>query len=291
MVKLRPPQVSARLDTERRRLVLTEGGGGGGEGEVTEYPWVWLRDNCQCSQCFESISQCRIINLTEWDLNVRPRSVSVTIEGEVEIIWEDGHRSLFDPAWLQRRSFSRAARQQHREEIWASQETWGSRLMDSGFPQADYEAIMTEDAALLDWLERLDRFGFVLVRNVPVREGPVPALQVRAGLEKMTHYGPGYTVVVRSDPANISHTHHRIFFHTDLTYYDYMPGTVFLHCIVQHQGEGGDTMLCDGYHCANLLREKYPAYYQLLSNTNTSFKDIGQDYIQYDKITQKPFLM
>ena len=30
-----------------------------------------------------------------------------------------------------------------------------------------------------------------------------------------------------------SHTHHRIFFHTDLTYYDYMPGTVFLHCIVQ----------------------------------------------------------
>ena len=39
----------------------------------------------------------------------------------------------------------------------------------------------------------------------------------------MTHYGPGYTVVVRSDPANISHTHHRIFFHTDLTYYDYMP--------------------------------------------------------------------
>ena len=40
----------------------------------------------------------------------------------------------------------------------------------------------------------------------------------------MTHYGPGYTVVVRADPVNISHTHHRIFFYTDLTYYDYMPG-------------------------------------------------------------------
>ena len=51
-----------------------------------------------------------------------------------------------------------------------------------------------------------------------------PLTKVRAGFEKMTHYGPGYTVVVRPDPANISHTHHRIFFHTDLTYYDYMPG-------------------------------------------------------------------
>ena len=121
-----------------------------------------------------------------------------------QVRWEDGHRSLYDPAWLQRRSFSRAARQHHREEIWASQETWGSRLMDSGFPEADYEAIMAEDAALLDWLERLDRFGFVLVKNVPVREGPVPALQVRAGLEKMTHYGPGYTVVVRADIARLS---------------------------------------------------------------------------------------
>ena len=44
----------------------------------------------------------------------------------------------------------------------------------------------------------------------------------------MTHYGPGYTVVVRADPVNISHTHHRIFFHTDLTYYDYMPGVEML---------------------------------------------------------------
>ena len=124
-----------------------------------------------------------------------------------------------------------------------TQSLWGRELMEPGrTPTADYSAIMEDDRALLSWLEDLDRFGFVLVKNVPVKEGPVPALQVRsndyslalqritlltkvrAGFEKMTHYGPGYTVVVRSDPANISHTHHRIFFHTDLTYYDYMPG-------------------------------------------------------------------
>ena len=46
-------------------------------------------------------------------------------------------------------------------------------------PTADYNNIMEDDKALLDWLENLDKYGFVLVRNVPVREGPVPALQVR----------------------------------------------------------------------------------------------------------------
>ena len=75
------------------------------------------------------------------------------------------------------------------------------------------------------WAEQaLDVWGVALMRGLPVREGPVPALQQRAGFERLTHYGPGYSVVVRPDPANISHTHHRIFFHTDLTYYDHMPG-------------------------------------------------------------------
>ena len=35
---------------------------------------------------------------------------------------------------------------------------------------------------------------------------------------------PGYTVEVREDPSSIAHTHHRIGLHTDLTFYDYMPG-------------------------------------------------------------------
>ena len=100
----------------------------------------------------------------------------------------------------------------------------------------------------MDWLETLDKMGFVLVRNVPVEEGPVPALQVRAGFEKMTHYGPGYTVVVRPDPANISHTHHRIFFHTDLTYYDYMPGVTSI-----LQNSKNKSVLSDSFpslHCS-----------------------------------------
>ena len=31
--------------------------------------------------------------------------------------------------------------------------------------------------------------------------------------------------------------------------------------------------------------------YDLLSNTCTAWRDVGKDYIQYDKLTQKPFIM
>ena len=149
--------------------------------------------------------------------------------------------SVFDNDWLAKRSFRLEKRMEFRKNVSTPQQLWGRELLED-VPTADYSGIMEDDAALLDWLENLDKYGFVLVRNVPVREGPVPALQVslemicmlpiklftflkeRVAFEKMTHYGPGYTVVVRADPANISHTYHRIFFHTDLTYYDYMPG-------------------------------------------------------------------
>ena len=34
-----------------------------------EYPLVWLRDNCQCSSCFDQASQSRTINFSHFEVN------------------------------------------------------------------------------------------------------------------------------------------------------------------------------------------------------------------------------
>merc|ERR1712032_943114 len=235
-------QISRRGMATGQRLVVSI------DGKEEEFPWVWLRDNCQCTQCYEAISRCRIHNLTEWEIGVKPSKVEVD-QGAVKVDWEGGHFSSFPLAWLKERSFREEARAVYREKVATPQDLWGCELVDR-IPTADFTQVMEDDDALLDWLETLDRLGFVLVRGVPVERGPVPKLQARVAFERLTHYGPGYTVEVRPDPSNISHTAHRIFFHTDLTYYDHMPGTIFLHCIEQHEGEGGETMLVDGFHAA-----------------------------------------
>ena len=105
-------------------------------------------------------------------------SVTQTLSSEIEITWEDGHVSVFSLDWLAARSFRRENRERFRRSVSQPQVLWGRELLDN-VPTADYGEVMKSDAALLDWLENLDRFGFVLVRNVPVEEGPVPALQVR----------------------------------------------------------------------------------------------------------------
>merc|ERR1712032_91202 len=172
-------QISRRGMATGQRLVVSI------DGKEEEFPWVWLRDNCQCTQCYEAISRCRIHNLTEWEIGVKPSKVEVD-QGAVKVDWEGGHFSSFPLAWLKERSFREEARAVYREKVATPQDLWGCELVDR-IPTADFTQVMEDDAALLDWLETLDRLGVVLVRGVPVERGPVPKLQARVAFERLTH--------------------------------------------------------------------------------------------------------
>lgn len=45
-----------------------------------KYPSIWLRDNCQCSSCFDAHSKSRTIDWTQFNFNnARPKSISVSV--------------------------------------------------------------------------------------------------------------------------------------------------------------------------------------------------------------------
>ena len=44
-----------------------------------QYPWLWLRDNCQCSTCFHPVAQNRTFNMDQLDVTVKPINVQVKI--------------------------------------------------------------------------------------------------------------------------------------------------------------------------------------------------------------------
>lgn len=47
--------------------------------EKLKYPLIWLRDNCQCSNCFHSQSKSRTIDWTKFDFkDAQPKSISVS---------------------------------------------------------------------------------------------------------------------------------------------------------------------------------------------------------------------
>lgn len=48
--------------------------------EKHKYPLIWLRDSCQCSECFHAQSKSRTIDWTKFDFkNAHPKSISVIL--------------------------------------------------------------------------------------------------------------------------------------------------------------------------------------------------------------------
>ena len=50
-------------------------------------------------------------------------------------------------------------------------------------------------------------------------------------------------------------------------------------------------MLVDGFRAAEILKEKDPEAYNLLSRTVTQFRDIGKDYREFNKLNSSTFIV
>lgn len=62
------PIGSLNLDQKHKRLVVKWK-----ESEkLDEYPLVWLRDNCQCSKCFNAAAKSRTIDFGAFSLHSKP---------------------------------------------------------------------------------------------------------------------------------------------------------------------------------------------------------------------------
>lgn len=48
-------------------------------GNGFEFPIIWLRDNCQCSECYNSETFARIIDWDNFDFDVKPETVDVRL--------------------------------------------------------------------------------------------------------------------------------------------------------------------------------------------------------------------
>lgn len=64
-------EFTVKVNDAKKTIVLVDG------SDAFEYPFVWLRDNCQCSECFHETSLSRIINWEKFDLSVSPKNVEV----------------------------------------------------------------------------------------------------------------------------------------------------------------------------------------------------------------------
>ncbi|XP_075423404.1 gamma-butyrobetaine dioxygenase isoform X2 [Ascaphus truei] len=248
------------------------------DGSQSLYPFVWLRDNCQCQECFLPSARARHFPMEKLDVNTGVRSVALTDTHKVCVTWPDEHRSEFDAQWLKKRCFSKHSREEMQEELFApDHQYWGSDLQ---IPTMSYEDVLTSDESAYQWLCALRKVGVVLLDGAPAKQGELVTLGKRIGFMRLTFYGNTWQVQDKVDANNVAYTSGKLSFHTDYPALQYPPGVQFLHCLKQAE-TGGESELVDGFYVCNKLREQNPEAFNILTSAQIDFTDTGVDYCDF----------
>lgn len=241
------------------------------DGTSARFHAIWLRDNAWDETTRAPGNGQRLIALRDIpaDLHV----VSADISSALTLEFSNGDRIDYDPVWLLRHSYDRAA---HRApgRISKDQETWDASLT-AAIPTADFSTMQSSQEALCDWLEAVRRYGFAKLTDGPVE--PEALLQVAAlfGYVRETNYGKYFEVRTEVNPTNLAYTGLGLQAHTDNPYRDPLPTLQILYCL-ENSATGGENMVVDGFKAAQRLRDEDPDGFALLSSHCASFEYAGE---------------
>ena len=237
-----------------------------GSGPAWNMSNDWLRDNCRCAACRHPGNGQKLYEIVDLPDDLRATAAAVLPDGGLQVRWSDGHVSDYAAAWLQDHALSEDARRSRR----AHPTLWTGAL-GAQLPVADWPALLADPALELAWLEQYAALGFGLLRKVPTEPGQVAQVGDRLGFVRVTNYGRLFDVKSVPNPTNLAYTAVGLGVHSDNPYRHPSPGVQLLHCL-ESEAPGGDTLLVDGFHAAEILRREDPAGFDLLRRVPMNFR-------------------
>lgn len=245
------------------------------DGHCSEFHYLWLRDNCPCTQCVSPLTREQLFEICDVSLDIRPVR-AVLNGGYLEILWSEGeHESRYHPGWLREHCYSEAARARRQ---WKPQ-IWDKARIEQELPVFDYAEVMADDSVLLAWLRQQRDYGIALIRNTDTTPGTVGRVANRISFIRETNFGTLFDVQAKPDANTAAYTNVRLPLHTDLPTRELQPGLQFLHCL-ENDASGGESILVDGFRIAEYMRQHHPDEFDALSTLPMDFynKDRHTDY-------------
>ncbi|CAB3411506.1 unnamed protein product [Caenorhabditis bovis] len=231
-----------------------------GKSKNVIIPFVWLRDHCSSTKYYNyptNQRKSKCLNILEESL-VKKLNVGTD---NLEIKWKDGHVSTFDIKTL----LEKCIKAKFVKSNFIS--LWDNTLED--IPRSDSKFLKFSEFA-----ENLVRYGVVIVNGVKQTAEDTEELCKSLVPFHDTFFGQFWTFSNASNEESVTHEdtaygNEEIGPHTDGTYFDQTPGIQVFHCL-QPAETGGDTILVDGFNCAEILRSKSPEYFSILANFRIS---------------------
>eukprot|EP00099_Drosophila_melanogaster_P019551 NP_610868.1 uncharacterized protein Dmel_CG10814 [Drosophila melanogaster] len=259
-----------------------------------QFPDIWLRDNCRCEECYLPQTLSRLPQLwNHLDTSVRVLRQSVDVDQRVLCIeWSDGHTSQYPFSWLRERDFSYANRQRYLRDFYRpEQKLWSGLDFEKIRQVFYYQELLDCDSALQQWLQHLAVYGVAMVKEAPLDMDVLRRLSNRVGFMRRTTYGEEFSVRAQPGGSNYAYLAAPLPLHTDMPYFEYLPGVTMLHTLEQSASPGGVNLLADAFYVAEVMRERYPEQFRVLCQTPVDWADIGSDGdLQFHNIWRAPVI-
>ncbi|KAI8913223.1 hypothetical protein EDD86DRAFT_199982 [Gorgonomyces haynaldii] len=239
-----------------------------GDGTMSNFHPFWLRDHCKCPQCWHQVTKQRLVDTVQIPDDIAVKSMH-TVNGTVQIEWDGGHKSTFDLDWLKHHAYSPPTKEEPK-----TIHLWGRDLAQS-LPETPYDAVMSGDDGLKQWLLNIEKYGIGLVTGIPTDSiQHTGRVAERIARIRETHYGSLWEFTADLAHGDTAYTNLALPAHTDTTYFTDPIGLQFFH-VIEHNGTGGESLYVDGFNVALQLKEKSPWAYNVLTRTLLSAHSAG----------------
>ncbi|MGH6898607.1 MAG: trimethyllysine dioxygenase [Geminicoccaceae bacterium] len=236
----------------------------------SRFPWFWLRDHGHEAATLHPVTRQRQLFTAAIPDDVRGRAARVGEAGRVVTVdWQDGGQSRYPLDFLRQFRDPRPGTAPSA----ASAVHWDAAMAEPP-PRVPYAAIMAGDDGLARWLEAVEVYGFCLADGVPATPEDTAALARRIGYLRATIFGELWDFTADLAKADTAYTNLELRPHTDATYALDAPGLQLFHCL-HFTGNGGESVLVDGFRIADELRAADPEAYDTLATIEVTGQYLG----------------
>ncbi len=156
---------------------------------------------------------------------------------------------------------------------------WDSSLRNLNNFQ--YKENIFEEKVMFDALQNFYEYGFIIFKNVPVKNNFIVNFANSIGSIRRTNFGEFFNVLSKPNPNDLAYTSLSLAPHTDNPYRNPVPCIQMLHCI-ENEVNGGFSTLVDGFTVTEILKEDFPEYYEILTKTKVRFQFVDKDIVLED---------
>lgn len=233
-----------------------------------EFSWLWLADHSQNEPLYHLAGRQRLFETFIAD---SPGAADVNVvDNTLSLTWPNGATATY-PATFFNAIDAPAEAYQARSHPAVP---WDSAAIADRVVHLAFRDFIDDDDVLASALAALGTEGLVLIDDLPLDRDATRQAFERIGFIRKTLFGELWNLRSDGEFDDTGSTPLDITPHTDGTYLNDAPGFLGLHCL-EFDAEGGNNVLVDGFHLAELIRTADPEAFRTLSTVDVPGRYIG----------------